>query len=50
MADRADRVFTDRATERLRSPDDLDSYLRVTNSSVWVVLATCICLVAGLVA
>ena len=43
-------IFNKRATERLRSPDDLDKYVRVTNPSVWVVLVACIALVAGLLA
>ena len=48
MADAANSIFNQRATEKLRSPDDLDKYVRVTNPSVWVVLAACIALLAGL--
>lgn len=43
-------IFNQRASERLRSPDDLDKFVRVTNPSVWVVLAACIALLAGLLA
>ena len=43
-------IFNKSATERLRSPDDLDKYVRVTNPSAWVVLAGCLCLLAGLLA
>lgn len=43
-------LFNEKATKRLRSANDLDSYLRVTPSSVWVVLVACVLLVAGLVA
>lgn len=50
MADAADSIFNRRAAEKLRSPDDLDKYVRVTNPSVWVVLAACIALLAGLLA
>ena len=45
----ADRsIFNKKATEKLRNPDELDKYLRVTNPSVWVILAACIALAAGL--
>lgn len=43
-------IFNQRASERLRSPDDLDKYVRVTNPSVWVVLAACMALLAGILA
>ena len=43
-------IFTKKATDRLRSPDDLDEYVRMTSPSVWVVLAACIALVLGLFA
>ena len=48
MAEEAREIFTKKASEKLRSPDDLDEYLRVTNPNVWVVLAACITLLAGL--
>ena len=43
-------IFNKRATEKLQSPDDLDQYVRVTNPSVWIVLAACVALLAGLLA
>ncbi|MBO7675755.1 MAG: hypothetical protein J6S63_12240 [Atopobiaceae bacterium] len=43
-------IFNTKAAERLRSPDDLDKYVRVTRPSVWVVLVACIALLAGLLA
>ncbi len=43
-------IFNRRATERLRSPDDLDRFVRVTNPSVWVILAACLSLLVGLLA
>ena len=43
-------IFNKKATDKLRSPDDLDKFVRVTNPSVWVVLAACIALIAGLLA
>ena len=50
MADVERSLFNKKATEKLRSPDDLDKYVRVTNPSVWVTLAACIALLAGLLA
>lgn len=43
-------IFNERASNKLRSPDDLDKYVQVTNPSVWVILAACIALLAGLLA
>jgi len=48
MAEPSTSIFNKKATEKLRNPDDLDKYVRVTNPSVWVVLGACIILLAGL--
>ena len=48
MADIESSIFNRKAAEKLKSPDDLDKYVRVTNPSVWVVLAACIAFLAGL--
>lgn len=48
MADLPRSIFNRNATAKLRSPDDLDKYVRVTNPSIWVILAACIALLAGL--
>ena len=48
MSDTSQSIFNKRATEKLRNPDELDKYIRVTNPSVWVVLAACVALLAGL--
>ena len=48
MADISKSIFNKKATEKLRSPDDLDKYVRVTNPSVWVILLACIALLIGL--
>lgn len=48
MADAKDSIFTEKAANKLRSPDDLDNYVRVTNPSVWIVLTACIALLLGL--
>lgn len=50
MADARSAIFNKKASEKLRSPDDLDKYVRVTNPSVWIVLAACLALLAGLLA
>jgi hypothetical protein len=50
MAEYESNIFNKRATEKLRSPDDLDKYVRVTNPSVWVVLAAFIALLVALLA
>ena len=48
MADVSNPIFNRKATEKLRSPDDLDKYVRVTNPSVWIMLAACVALLVGL--
>lgn len=50
MADAGSSIFNEKASERLRSPDDLEKYVRVTNPSAWVVLAACVLLLAGILA
>jgi hypothetical protein len=50
MADTQSPIFNKKATERLRSPDDLDKYVQVTNPSVWMVLFACLALLAGFLA
>lgn len=50
MAEMESSIFNRKATEKLKSPDDLDKYVRVTNPSVWVVLAACIAFLIGLLA
>ena len=50
MADERREIFTKKASDKLRSPDDLDEYVRVTNPSVWVVLAACVVLMIGMFA
>ena len=50
MANDRNNRFREKASKKLRSPDDLDEYVRVTNPSVWVVLAACATLMIGLFA
>ena len=48
MADASSSIFNKRATEKLRSPDDLDKYVRVTNPGIWALLGACMALLIGL--
>lgn len=48
MANEQNSIFTQKAAEKLHSPDALDEYIRVTNPNVWVVLAACTALMVGL--
>lgn len=50
MAEQGPSVFNKKATEKLRSPDALDKYVRVTTPSVWAVLLACVALLLGLLA
>ena len=50
MANASSSIFNKKASEKLRNPDDLDKYLRVTNPSVWIVIAACVVLLLGLLA
>ena len=50
MAEPDSSIFNKKATEKLRSPDDLDKYVRVTNPSVWLVLVACLAMLIGLLA
>lgn len=48
MAQPERSIFNEKAASKLRSPDDLDKYVRVTNPSMWAILVACIALLAGL--
>ena len=50
MADASSSIFNRRAAEKLRSPDDLDKYVRVTSPGKWAVAAALALLLAGLLA
>ena len=39
--DKGAELFTEKARNKLRSPDDLNGYVRVVNPSGWIVLAIC---------
>lgn len=47
MPDAQPPIFNRKAAERLRSPDDLERYVKVTTPSVWVALAAVFALMAG---
>lgn len=42
-------LFRERSLEAIESPENLNDYLRVTSPGVWLVLASCIMLLAGFV-
>ena len=48
MADTGSSIFNKAATERLRSPEDLDRYVRATSPSAWVILGAVVALLVGL--
>ena len=48
MVDNNQTLFRKEAMERISSPDDLTSYLRVTSPSVWIILTAVIALLVGL--
>lgn len=50
MADTGSFIFNKQAREKLRSPDDLDKYIRVTRPSTWAVLLAFALLLAGVLA
>lgn len=50
MTETSNSIFNRKAVDRLRSPDDLEKYVRIANPSVWVALAACAALLMGLLA
>lgn len=50
MAKQGASIFNREAQEKLRSPDDLDKYVRVTTPSKWAVLAAFVALLLGVLA
>lgn len=44
------QIYREEVMERISSPEQLTSYLRVTNPGIWMVLAGIIMLLAGLIA
>ena len=42
-------LFRERSLEAIESPENLNDYLRVTSPGVWLVLVSCIALLAGFV-
>ena len=50
MADKQSPVFRQKTLDRISSPEQLTSYLRVTNPGIWAILAAVILLLAGIFA
>lgn len=43
-------IFTQKAMKKLRTPDDMEKYVQVTNPGMWVILGACAALLLGLLA
>ena len=43
------QVFRQKSLDQISSPEQLNDYMRVTNPSVWIVLAAVILLLAGII-
>ncbi len=43
------QVFRQKSLDQISSPEQLNDYMRVTNPSVWIVLAAVILLLAGMI-
>ncbi len=43
-----DSIFSKKAMKKLRTPDDMEKYLRVTNPGMWGILGACAALLIGL--
>ena len=43
----SEELFREKSLERVKSPENLDDYIRVTNPGVWLLLVSAILLLAG---
>ena len=43
-------IFNEKATRRLKSPDDVDEYIRISSPSVKLILCACVALLVGVLA
>lgn len=50
MAEEKKNFFSQRALDRINSPEQLHDYMKVTNPGVWIILAAVILLLAGMFA
>jgi len=50
MAEREERIYNKEALDQIRSPEQMNGYLKVTTPRVWIILAAVIFLIAGLFA
>ena len=48
MSEKKETIFRKRALDEIRSPEQLNDYLKVTNPGVWIILAAVVLLFAGL--
>lgn len=50
MADEKKSIFSQKALDRIASPEDLDQYLKVTKPSTWITLGAIVFLLLGFMA
>lgn len=48
MAENQQMIYREKTLDRISSPEQLTSYLRVTNPGIWVILAAVILLLVGI--
>ena len=48
MAETQNSIFSQKAIDKMKSPDDLDKYLRITSPGLWAVLCAGAALIIGL--
>jgi hypothetical protein len=48
MAENKETIFRKKALDQIRSPEQMNDYLKVTNPGVWIILAAAVLLFAGL--
>ena len=50
MSEKKETIFMKKALDQIRSPEQLNHYLKVTNPGIWMILAAVVLLFAGLFA
>ena len=48
MSEKKESIFRKKALDEIRSPEQMNDYLKVTNPGIWVILAAVVLLFAGL--
>ena len=50
MSEKKESIFRKKALDEIRSPEQINEYIKVTNPGIWVILAAVVLLFAGLFA